>query len=317
MGSEEKAAGIGKFYFLLISSFSFLFVSLFALSSGIYYSNRSKEVPNIKEKTLGVSAEELQLQNDRYPKYIGSSDISLSSKSVLAIDIESGVVLFEKNSREPVMPASTSKVITALVALDSYDIKQKIVIPKLEVEGQKINLKEGEVLSVEDLLYGLLVASANDTAEVLAYNYPGGRNIFIAQMNSKAQGLGLRSSVFMNPTGLDEEGQSTTAEDLIKASFYAMQNPIFEKIVGTKRYDIVGPNNEVTHRIYNINQLLGEVEGVRGVKTGKTDGAMENLITYIERENSKVMIAVLGSNNRFEDTVKLIDWIYKSYTWSN
>ena len=137
--------------------------------------------------------------------------------------------------------------------------------------------------------------------------------MFIAAMNIKAQNLGLKNSVFINPSGLDEYGQTTTAEDLVRASFYAMQNPVFEKIVATKSYQIVNDNGEVKYNLYNINRLLGEVEGVRGIKTGKTDGAMENLITYVERGNTKVLIAVLGSSDRFNETKKLIDWIYSSY----
>ncbi len=316
MESVKSTGRIGSSFFLLVSGFGLLFISLFALSMDINYPEGLGDVSYDNEKTLGVNVENYP-PLDQYPKYIGENSIEVLSKSALAIDTESGVILYEKNSREPVMPASTSKVITALVVLDSYSLQEMVTVPKIEVEGSKINLKEGEILSVEDLLYGLLVASANDTAEVLASHFQGGRNLFIAQMNSKAQNLGLRNSIFVNPTGLDEVGQTTTAQDLVKASFYAMQNPVFEKIVSTKTYNIVGINGEITHRFNNINQLLGEVEGVRGVKTGKTEGAMENLITYIERDNTKVMIALLGSTDRFADTTRLIDWIYKSFTWNN
>ncbi len=255
---------------------------------------------------------------EQLPKYIGDgTSLEIFSKAALAIDTDSGTILYEKNPQMPVMPASTVKVITALVALDSYNLDQKIITPSVTVEGTKMGLTAGEVISVNDLLYGLLVASANDAAEVLAYVYPGGRNLFVAQMNTKAQSLGLRNSVFVNPTGLDEDGQTTTAQDLVKASFYAMQNPEFKKIVGTKRYNVVGSDGEITHKLNNINQLLGVVEGVKGVKTGKTEGAMENLITYIERDESGVMIALLGSTDRFADTVKTIDWIYNNFSWKD
>ncbi len=317
MGSEKVSGSFNRFYFNIILGSSFVFVSLFTLNSALYRSNKPIEKSSLVEKTLGVSSENDPALQNNLPKYIGNESIDLNSRSALAIDMDTGAVLYEKNSQEPVMPASTAKVITALVALDSYDLQSQIIVPKVEVEGTKINLKEGEVVSVEDLLYGLLVSSANDAAEVLAAYYPGGRNIFIARMNSKAQNLGLRKSVFVNPTGLDEEGQTTTAQDLVKASFYAMQNPIFEEIVGTKNHNIIGVNGEVTHRLYNINQLLGEVEGVKGVKTGKTEGAMENLITYIERDNTKVMIALLGSTDRFGETKNLIGWIYKNYRWGD
>lgn len=315
MGLEDRADRINNFNFLSLLGFSFVFISLFALSAGVNFTNGLKKTPLISEQTLGASSENTPIADNILPKYIGSENINLNSRSALAIDMETGAVLYEKNSREPILPASTSKVITALVALDSYALDQLITVPKITVEGQKIGLNEGEVISIEDLLYSLLVPSANDAAEVLASYYPGGRDLFIAAMNVKAQNLGLKNSVFVNPTGLDEDSQTTTAQDLVRASFYAMQNPEFEKIVGTKKYNIIGEDGEITHRLSNINQLLGEVVGVKGIKTGKTDGAMENLITYIERDNRKVLIAVLGSNDRFGETKDLINWIFESYDW--
>lgn len=315
MGLVKSSTKVSSVNFLLITSLSFLFIGTFVLNSNLYIPD-IKTTPHFAE-TLGVSVQESSF-TEQFPKYIGDgTNLEVFSKAALAIDIDSGTILYEKNSQVPVMPASTAKVITALVALDSYNLNQKVIVPKTSVEGTKMGLSEGELISIEDLMYGLLVASANDAAEVLASFYPGGRNLFVAQMNIKAQSLGLKNSVFVNPTGLDENGQTATAQDLVKASFYAMQNPEFEKIVGTKKYNVIGQNGEITHRLYNINQLLGVVDGVRGVKTGKTEGAMENLITYVEREDGKVMIALLGSTDRFGDTVKTIDWIYKNFSWSD
>lgn len=315
MGSAKVSSSASKINLLLVTGITFLFVGIFTVN--LYSGNPlSKNEPHSTE-TLGISTQEPPLV-EQLPKYIGDgTSLEIFSKAALAIDTDSGTILYEKNPQMPVMPASTVKVITALVALDSYNLDQKIITPSVTVEGTKMGLTAGEVISVNDLLYGLLVASANDAAEVLAYVYPGGRNLFVAQMNTKAQSLGLRNSVFVNPTGLDEDGQTTTAQDLVKASFYAMQNPEFKKIVGTKRYNVVGSDGEITHKLNNINQLLGVVEGVKGVKTGKTEGAMENLITYIERDESGVMIALLGSTDRFADTVKTIDWIYNNFSWKD
>jgi len=301
-------------FFLLLST-SALFICFFAVVLSISSSNLWKDRPFTDNQTLGISVENALAENDNYPKYIGADDISFSAKSVLAIDLRSGIILYEKNSLEPVLPASTSKIITALVAMDHFDREDQLSVPLLTVEGQKIGLIEGEILSAEDLLYALLVSSANDAAEVLAANYPGGRDLFVAAMNIKAQQLGLKNSLFLNPTGLDQEGQATTAHDLVKTSFYAMQNPIFEKIVATKTYNIVNSDGEVRYKLHNINQLLGNIEGVRGIKTGKTDGAMENLLTCIERDGNQIIIAVLGSDDRFGETKDLIDWIYKSFIW--
>lgn len=312
MGSFDKSSN----NFFLVVILSFIFISVFSLNTELVGINRRNVRKDIVKNTLGASVESKISESEfDTPQYYGTENLLLSAKSILAIDIESGAILFEKNPLDPVMPASTSKIITALVSLDTYNMDQLLYIPQFSVEGQKIGLKAGETLPFEDLLYALLVASANDAAEVLAENYPGGRDLFIAEMNIKAQSLGLSNSFFVNPTGLDAYNQTTTAHDMVKASFYAMQNKEFAKVVGTKKYNIISNDGNIKYQFSNINQLLGKIEGVKGIKTGKTDGAMENLITYVERDGKKILMAVLGSENRFEDTTILIDWIFKSYSW--
>ncbi len=239
----------------------------------------------------------------------------LSAQSALAIDEETGVSLYEKNSKDPFLPASTTKIITALTAMDFYPQDLILEVGKLRVEGQKMGLLEGEEIRVIDLLYGLLVFSANDAAEVLAANFPGGRDLFITSMNLKAQKLGLKDSYFTNPTGLDGNSQVTTAQDLAQASQIAMKNSVFSKIVGTKAITVKSVDGKFSHKLTNINRLIGEVEGVLGVKTGWTEDARENLVTYIEKDGRKIMIVVLGSQDRFGETRKLIDWIYLNYEW--
>jgi D-alanyl-D-alanine carboxypeptidase len=178
-----------------------------------------------------------------------------------------------------------------------------------------MGLINGEKMKVEDLLYGLLVYSANDAAEVLAQNYPGGRDAFVGAMNAKAVELHLENTSFKNPTGLDGNGHVTTARDLIRGASLAMQIPEFARIVGTKQAVVKSENGKIVHRLTNINELLGVVEGVLGVKTGWTENARENLVTYIERDNKKIMIALLGSQDRFGETKELIDWIFANYAW--
>jgi D-alanyl-D-alanine carboxypeptidase len=301
--------------FLIFLCLTFVYIATISKVFDLRLSILKAET-KIKSNTLGVTTKEPFQEETKYPKLLGSETIDIDAKSAFAVDADSGVILYQKNYQEPVMPASTSKIITAMVAIDSYDLDQKLTVFNTDVEGQKIGLMRGEVLTARDLLYALLVSSANDAAEVLAQNYPGGRDLFVSSMNIKAHDLGLKSSLFVNPTGLDDNGQTTTAEDLVRASFYAMQDPIFEKVVATKKYVIVNDKGETTHTLYNINRLLGEVEGVRGIKTGKTDGAMENLITYIERGDAKVLIAVMGSSDRFNETKRLIEWIFANYDFN-
>jgi D-alanyl-D-alanine carboxypeptidase len=239
----------------------------------------------------------------------------ISAQAALAVDLDSGVSLYEKNPDSPLLPASTTKIVTALVTLDTYPLDSVLKVGKVSIDGQKMNLVFGEEIRVEDLLYGLLVFSANDAAEVLAQNYPTGREGFVAAMNEKAKQLSLENTKFFNPSGIDGNGHVTTARDLIRVSEVAMRNPEFAKIVGTKSIVVKSVDGRIIHRLTNINTLLGKVPGVSGVKTGWTENARENLVTYIERDNHKVMVALLGSQDRFGETTELIDWIFANYKW--
>src|SRR5205085_9676867 len=134
------------------------------------------------------------------------------------------------------------------------------------------------------LLYGLLVYSANDAAEVLAMEYPGGRDLFIQAMNLKAEELHLTQTHFNNPTGLDDEGHYSTARDMTFLGEVAMRDPFFSLVVGTKEKVVQSEDGKIVHRLKNINELLGVVDGVKGVKTGWTENARENLVTYVERD---------------------------------
>lgn len=239
----------------------------------------------------------------------------ISSQGALAVDLGSGVSLYEKNPDTLLLPASTTKIVTALVALDTYPLDQVLTVGKVSVDGQKMGLYKGEQIKFENLLYGLLVYSANDAAEVLAQRFPGGYGAFIAAMNTKVRDLSMNSSKFQNPAGLDGDTQVTTAEDLVRVSEVAMRNPEFAKIVGTKSVTLSDVTGKNIYRLKNINELLGSVPGVLGVKTGWTQNARENLVTYIERDGHKVMIALLGSQDRFGETKELIDWIFANYKW--
>jgi D-alanyl-D-alanine carboxypeptidase len=266
--------------------------------------------------TLGIQ-NEVDAKNEAVePVLIDSNtNLMISARSALAVDLVSGKILYEKNSDQPLLPASTTKIITALVALDSYSPQEILTVGYINIEGQKMGLVTGEKIRAEDLIYGLLVESANDAAEVLAANYPGGREMFVAAMNIKVKELGLTRSLFVNPSGLDQDGQITTASDLIKASTLAMENPLFSNVVATRQKTVTSVDEKFVHKLTNVNKLLGSVDGVLGVKTGFTEGAQENLVTYVNRDGKKVMFAVLGSSDRFGETKALINWVFGSYSW--
>ena len=292
---------------LWISAATFVLLTAFILAFPknqrlLVENSASEKIPEVKTQILPVITE-------------GTSFPLISAQAAVAIDLTTRTTLYDKNSSEKYLPASTTKIITALTAMDFYPQNLVLEIGKVKVEGQKMGLVEGEKIRVIDLLYGLLIYSANDAAEVLAANFPGGRELFITAMNLKAQQYGLVDSYFTNPSGLDGTTQVTTALDLATISEAAMKNPTFAAIVGTKTQTVKSTNGLIAHKLTNINRLVGEVDGVLGVKTGWTEEARENLVTYIERDGKKIMIVVLGSQDRFGETKELINWIFSNYEW--
>lgn len=256
-----------------------------------------------------IPAEEEQIRE------AGIQPPELSARGIYAVDLESGKVLYQKNADTPSLPASTTKIATALVSLSYYALDEVLVVGEITAEGQTMELEEGEQITVRDLLYGLLVFSANDAAEVLAANYPGGRQGFVSAMNNLATTLGLEKTNFVNPTGLDEYLHFSTAKDLTSLAVFAMENKTFARIVATEKTNVFSADGEKEHKLVNINQLLGKVPGILGVKTGWTINSGESLVSLVERKGRKVVIALLGSEDRFGETERLIDWLYANYSW--
>jgi len=233
----------------------------------------------------------------------------LTAGSVYVIDLVSATPLFEKNPHARLYPASTVKVITALTAADSMKLDDVLVVKRVIEEGQVMDLVKNEKMTFENLLYGLLVHSGNDAAYVIADNYPDGYDAFIAAMNKKALSLGMKDSHFHNPAGLDNATQYVSAYDLTLAGRELLKNKELSKIVSTKSITVSDIDYTRFHPLFNVNRLLGEIPGVAGLKTGKTDLAGENLITLYKRNGHEYLIVLLKSEDRFTDTQSLVHWI--------
>jgi serine-type D-Ala-D-Ala carboxypeptidase (penicillin-binding protein 5/6) len=243
---------------------------------------------------------------------------SISAQSISVIDVDSASILLENNSHQKVAPASTTKLLTALVARDIYKLDEVISIktPPLHI-GHTIGFRVGEEFLVEDILKALLINSGNDAAEILAQNHPEGRDGFILEMNNTARRLYLTDSSFMNPSGLDAAAHFSSAFDLSLLAREIMKDDFLRAVVGTEQATIANRAGTNQYWFYNTNLLLGVEPGVVGLKTGTTDLAGEALITQVDREGRKVLIVILGSKDRYSDTKKIIDWIFSHYQWLN
>ncbi len=240
----------------------------------------------------------------------------ISAGGVVIIDIDSGVTLFKRNDDELLAPASTTKIMTALVALDQYNLDDILTV-KTVVNGQTIGLISGERITAENLLYGALIASGNDAAYALAENYPGGVEKFVVAMNKKAQELHLTRSSFTNSVGFDDPGHKMTPMDLARLAMVALTNKTIAKMVAIPQITISDVTHTYFHSLKNVNELLGKIPGVGGIKTGWTEEAGENLVTLVERNNHRVILVVLHSQDRFADTTTLIDWVFTNYRWED
>jgi len=241
----------------------------------------------------------------------------LTSRSAIIIDTDSKAILYAKNPDLKLLPASTTKIMTALVVLDHFKLSDVVTIASIQTEPVVMKLEPGEKITMENLLYGLLVGSANDAAIALAQAYPGGEPGFVKAMNQKAAELHLTSTQFANPVGFDSFGQYTTVHDLSLLTAIAMENPVIKRLVSTISITVSDTDNTLSHELENLNQLLGKVPGLSGVKTGFTQLAGECLITYTKRDGHALIVVVLNGQDRFLDNQNLIDWAFLNFTWQD
>lgn len=257
------------------------------------------------------------IQDSLYPQNDGVSLPYTSAKAVVVQDVGSKAILYEKNPDSLLMPASITKVMTSLVALDYWTDRESIIEVRNEDRaiGQTIDLVRGEQITVANILYGLLVHSGNDAALAIADNYPGGYAAFVDAMNQKAKDLHLEHTTFKNPSGIEQYGHLTTARDLAVLASTAIANPIIAGIVETKRIVVTDVTGSIVHDLGTTNELLGLVPGLKGLKTGWTTNAGECLVSYVDRDGKKIIVVVLGSNDRFGDTRVIVDWAYNHHEW--
>ena len=242
----------------------------------------------------------------------------LTAKSVVVIDVPSKVVILSKESDFRLAPASTTKMMTALVSLEIYQLDDILIVPRMPKEiGRQMDLLPGEQITVENLLYGVLVQSANDAALTLAANYDGNEKEFINLMNQKAVELSLKNTHFVNVTGFDNLNHYSTSYDLAHLTSAVLQNPVLSQMVNTRKKVVTDISEIDQHQLETTNELMGEVLGLQGVKTGWTELAGECLVSYIKRDGQEIIIVLLGSEDRFSETKNLINWVFNNHQWQD
>lgn len=254
-----------------------------------------------------------------YPKNMTGvyPGLEVTADGIVIEDVDSGVVLYERHGEVPFAPASTTKILSALVVLEAYSLDDVLTVKTLMNTGATMKLVSGERMTVENLLYGTLIQSGNDAVYTLAENYAGGVEAFIASMNAKAKAIHLDHSSFTNPVGYDDPRHKMTPKDLVRLAHVALSNKTIVKMVAIPQITVSDVTHTYFHPLTNVNQLLGKIPGVGGIKTGWTEEAGENLVTLVERNGHQVIAVVLKSKDRFGDTTKLIDWIFGAFSWEN
>ncbi len=245
--------------------------------------------------------------------------LELTAKSAILIDAASGKVLFSQNAEEELSVASTTKILTALIVLEHIsDLSQTVTLPAdfVNVGESGIYLAAGETQTYEDLLYAMLLRSANDAAQALAIGVAGSEESFVEMMNQRTEELGLTGSHWVNPHGLDAEGHYSTAADLAEIARVALQTPEFNTIVSTYTWTVPWEGNEYDRVVYNHNQFLSLYEGADGVKTGYTSKSGNCLVASATRNGMRLISVVLNSTDHYGETSQLMDYGFANFSLS-
>ena len=253
-------------------------------------------------------------------RHPSAPELTLGSQAAIIIDDASGKVLFEKNATDRLPMASITKLMTALVVLDATNNQTSAVVTVASQAtaetGSKMFLLGNEKITVQNLLRGLLIESANDAAVALGYGTTRNMSEFVRRMNAKAVTLGLEDTHFSNPTGFDAPDHYSTASDLAKLAQAAIRNPILANIMTTKQITVQDISGQHKHTLTTTNKLLGQYQNVIGIKTGTTGEAGASLVTCaVGAAGQKVIVVLLDSPDRFGEGKQALDWALQNHSW--
>ncbi len=274
-----------------------IFITLFFLLSGFFtpaYADQSEEQCPIQEEQCSIP--------------------EVSAQNAILIEANSGEVLYEKNAEDKAYPASITKIMTALLAIENGDLDKKVKVSQnaAGVEGSSIYLAKGEKISLRDLVYGLMLRSGNDAAIAISETIGGKTDNFVMMMNKRARELGAFDTHFMNPNGLHDPEHYTTAKDMALIAKAAMKNEEFKKIAATKNW-VTDRGEGKYNYFYNKNKVIYQYQGGTGIKIGYTKAAGRTLVASSERDGMALICVVMNAPNWFQDTYKLMDYAYCQY----
>ena len=280
-----------------------LFLAVIAATLQVEFEEPQKSASHVINRNVASKANLASLPGKANPP-------ALSAKSAIVIEASTGKVLYEKNASDLRYPASTTKIMTLITALDLGNLDEVVTVSSnaANTEGSSIYLEAGERLKLLDVLYGLMLHSGNDATVAVAEHMSGSVEKFARLMTAKARALGADRTNFTNPSGLPDPQHVSTARDLAVITAYGYKNPLFRKIVGTRNIVIPWHKKEHDRDLYNENKLLWRYEGANGVKTGYTDAAGLCLVSGAARKNIQLIAVVLDADQMWQDSAALLDF---------
>lgn len=304
---ERRNAGDDNFKkYIVKNGISFLMIAVVLAGSAIINGNGLwASVQNLPEAVM---------TGGRH----GTGAPGISASSAIVIDAEDGSVLYEKNADKKAYPASTTKIMTAMLTLETLDKldsppEQKVVIPSeaVGIEGSSIYLAPGEEVRIIDLLYGMMLRSGNDAATALAIIIGGDTEHFAEMMNARASEIGCTGTNFLNPSGLYDENHYTTVRDMAMIAREAMKNDIFREIAAAEDYTAEREADKYNY-FYNKNKTVHQYEGGDGIKIGYTKASGRTLVASAEREGRRLICVVMNAPDWFNDAYSLMDYCFEN-----
>ncbi len=267
-----------------------------------------------QKKTIGVN-KEIIFEHPQIPVVINNNPLYVGAQAYIVIDVATNTVLTAKNENIRIYPASTTKLVTALTALNIYPLEEKVKVSEYK-NGKTMELVDGDELTVGDLVKATLIHSANDAAFNLAHKHTRGITGFVEEMNKLVNDIGLKNTNFANYDGLHQANHYSSAYDLAQIARLAIKNQTVAETTRLKQTEISGSKG-IVYKLETTNELLEKVSQIKGLKTGWTPEAGGCFVSLIEVDGKQLIGVVLNSQSRFEDTQKIVDWIIENVSWTN